>query len=218
MYLEAPDGHQWVRPAGPPCPTCECCSADLCRLATDRARRCSHYVGNEPNTADVSACPCTTYARDEDARILFPDRFGECFKPDCERLVSIGSQYCCAPCLTAAEHKYEIEHHSRGCELRKLDRHGHPDVIGMTYLLVAKSEPGSSALGEALRTLPKDIGDLVDVRAGHPDGTVVVAVRHTILRTPTAVDAVTDLLRVAPCAQLLGPISGATLDARRERR
>lgn len=47
-----------------------------------------------------------------------------CAKPDCSRLVSPISAYCCSPCRLADQPpRYEIHQHSPGCDERAARRH-----------------------------------------------------------------------------------------------
>lgn len=47
-----------------------------------------------------------------------------CTNPLCDRAVKSDAygkrqtEFCCAPCATAAEHKHEIHAHSDGCDVR----------------------------------------------------------------------------------------------------
>lgn len=41
-----------------------------------------------------------------------------CAKPDCRRLVSVASLFCCPPCAQASEGRYEIHAHSEACDGR----------------------------------------------------------------------------------------------------
>src|ERR1700722_6730985 len=50
-----------------------------------------------------------------------PD-LAKCRKPDCDRLVSAASAYCCVPCTEAAAGQYEIHAHSAGCDERAAER------------------------------------------------------------------------------------------------
>ena len=45
-----------------------------------------------------------------------PRQLFKCLKPDCLRKVPEGVLYCCTPCATAAEGRYEIDAHSASCE------------------------------------------------------------------------------------------------------
>jgi predicted phage terminase large subunit-like protein len=51
-----------------------------------------------------------------------PGPFRECQKPDCARLISLGSVYCCGPCAQAAEGRYEIHAHTGDCDERAAER------------------------------------------------------------------------------------------------
>lgn len=51
----------------------------------------------------------------------------KCGKPDCFRLVSLASKYCCHPCAEAADGLYEIHAHSEQCDQWARERGG-PDV------------------------------------------------------------------------------------------
>jgi hypothetical protein len=55
------------------------------------------------------------------------DDLHKCAKPDCFRLVSAASLYCCTACAQAAEGRYEIHEsgplgHSRWCDQRAAER------------------------------------------------------------------------------------------------
>ena len=52
----AGDFHRWERPAGKPCPHCECCSAALCARAIEKDSAC-HWEG-AGSDFDLSVCPC----------------------------------------------------------------------------------------------------------------------------------------------------------------
>lgn len=41
-----------------------------------------------------------------------------CQKPDCERLVRQGTDFCCTACYLADLNMHEIEAHSEGCDQR----------------------------------------------------------------------------------------------------
>lgn len=51
------DFHTWARPAPPPCPDCECCTAALCERAIERDTAC-HWEGQPGGDFDLSRCPC----------------------------------------------------------------------------------------------------------------------------------------------------------------
>lgn len=48
------DYHTWARPAGAPCPDCECCTDRLCGTAIEKNTAC-HWEGRGDRLAD---CPC----------------------------------------------------------------------------------------------------------------------------------------------------------------
>jgi hypothetical protein len=50
-------GPEYVRPAGEPCPDCECCSLRLCEKASAGGLPCMSY-SDLPGR--VSGCPCTS--------------------------------------------------------------------------------------------------------------------------------------------------------------
>ena len=52
------DHHTWVRPEPVPCPSCECCSAQLCQTARERRLPCDLVGRPDPDVHDLSACPC----------------------------------------------------------------------------------------------------------------------------------------------------------------
>lgn len=54
--LPPDDSHTWARPASPPCPDCECCSAALCARSIERDTAC-HWEGSSPDF-DLARCPC----------------------------------------------------------------------------------------------------------------------------------------------------------------
>lgn len=56
----AGDFHQWVRPVGPECPGCECCSAVLCTTAAARGLPCA-TVGASADF-NLDRCPCAALA------------------------------------------------------------------------------------------------------------------------------------------------------------
>ena len=216
-FLEDPEGHRWVRPAGPPCPHCECCSEHLCELSNERGSLCRHLSDKGPDVDPrVASCPCTAYQPDEDARVLLPPRLTECFTLGCDRLMSLGTRNCCAPCRLADEGTVEPVSHSAACDVRRDKRHGHVDVVGMTYLLV-RHPPGSVVLDDLVHQLRAEVDRYVDLRSAHDDGTAVLAVRGRLF-TPSAVDVVTAAVTAHVEVDLLGEITGAELDARRSRR
>ena len=51
-----------------------------------------------------------------------PIKLRKCLKPDCMRKVKEGIAYCCSPCATADEGKYEIHEHSEWCNQRNDER------------------------------------------------------------------------------------------------
>ncbi|PRY35318.1 hypothetical protein [Umezawaea tangerina] len=218
LHLEAPEGHRWVRPASPPCPRCECCSEDLCELSNQRATLCRNVSDTGPDVDPrVASCPCTVYQPDEDTRVLLPPQLTECFNTGCERLMSLGTRYCCAPCRLVDEGTSEASGHSTACDARRDERHGHADVIGMTYVLV-RHTPGSAVLDDLVRQLPAELDRYVDTRQ-HDDGTAVLAVRHSVLTTEHPSDeTVTAAVTAHPEVDLVGLITGADLDARQPRR
>lgn len=219
LHLEDPEGHRWVRPASPPCPRCECCSEDLCQLSNERATLCSHVSDIGPDVDPrVESCPCTAYQADEDARILLSPKLTECFNTHCERLMSLGTRYCCAPCRYTDEATEVAAAHSAGCDVRRGERHGHADIIGMTYLLV-RLPPGGELLDDLVRQLPAELNRHVGIRQAHDDGTAVLAVRRSVLTTAhPSVETVTAAVTAHPEVDLVGPITGADLDARWPRR
>jgi hypothetical protein len=218
LYLEAPEGHRWVSPTGPPCPRCECCSEELCELSNERGSLCRHISDKGPDVDPrVASCPCTAYQPDEDARVLLPPQLTECFNTGCERLMSLGTRYCCAPCRLVDEGTVEASGHSAACDARRDERHGHADVIGMTYLLV-RHAPSSAVLDDLVRQLPAEFDRHVHVRRTEDDGEAVLVVRHSVLATSSAVEVVTAAVTAHLEVELVGPIAGADLDARRPRR
>jgi len=50
------------------------------------------------------------------------DEYHKCGKPDCTRLVSPASIFCCWPCSVASENGYELAFHSLGCDARDAER------------------------------------------------------------------------------------------------
>lgn len=56
--LEDPEGHRWVRPAGPLCPNCSCCRAFVCE-----SKEWSLYPW--PNGVPELSCPCEQAHWDE---------------------------------------------------------------------------------------------------------------------------------------------------------
>lgn len=50
------DTHTWARPAGLPCPHCECCSALLCQRAILRSTTCE--MEGTAGDLPLSMCPC----------------------------------------------------------------------------------------------------------------------------------------------------------------
>lgn len=52
------DFHTWARPASPPCPDCECCSARLCTTAKERGMACLQVGDQGPDVMDLRGCPC----------------------------------------------------------------------------------------------------------------------------------------------------------------
>jgi hypothetical protein len=52
--------------------------------------------------------------------------YHKCGKPDCYRLVSPVSIFCCSPCAEASEGGYEIAQHSPGCDERAAERAREP--------------------------------------------------------------------------------------------
>jgi hypothetical protein len=216
--LEDPEGHRWVRPASPPCPHCECCSEDLCELSNERASLCRHISDKGPDVDPrVATCPCTAYQPDEDARILLPPKLTECFNTRCERLMSVGTRYCCAPCRHVDEATDEAAGHSAACQVRRDERHGHADVIGMAYLLV-RHPSGSAVLDDLVRQLPAELDRHVDIRQAHDDGTAVLAVRHSVTTAHPSVETVTAAVAAHPEIDLIGPLVGDVLDERQPRR
>lgn len=53
-----PFGPIYQRPASPPCPDCECCSAALCGKARDEQSPCSAFGDGGPGVMNVNTCPC----------------------------------------------------------------------------------------------------------------------------------------------------------------
>lgn len=51
-----------------------------------------------------------------------PEELHACGKPDCGRLVSPASVFCCLPCAQASEGGYELAAHSAGCDQRAAGR------------------------------------------------------------------------------------------------
>lgn len=64
----AGDYHTWVKPAGEPCPHCECCTKALCRVAVEQLSAC-HLRGGE-SSYDLVVCPCWRRSSPERALIL----------------------------------------------------------------------------------------------------------------------------------------------------
>ncbi|MDP9843273.1 hypothetical protein [Streptosporangium lutulentum] len=56
------------------------------------------------------------------------DIYYGCEKPDCERAVRKGVQYCCTPCAVAGEGKYEIEAHMASCDEKWAYRRPHVEA------------------------------------------------------------------------------------------
>lgn len=54
--------------------------------------------------------------------LSFLIKLRKCLKPDCMRKVKEGVAYCCSPCATAADGKYEIHEHSEWCDKRNDER------------------------------------------------------------------------------------------------
>lgn len=208
--LEDPEGHQWVRPASPPCPHCDCCSAELCQKAVDGHMLCAHYVSRGPGVADVSQCRCSANTADEDEAVLASNRplLTECHRAACHRLVNLGTEFCCTPCRVAADGGHPAVDHSSGCADRVAARHGHADVPGMRYLLV-RADHGH--LVGLLGQLSAEERPDVDVRAGAADGTLVVAARAWVKTDLSA-------LLGSGSVEVLGLIGGDVLDERQPRR
>lgn len=57
-YVE-PFGPEYVRPAGAPCPDCECCTAALCARGRASVLRCVNHVDAEELKESVRECPCS---------------------------------------------------------------------------------------------------------------------------------------------------------------
>ena len=51
-----PFGPLYVRPAGAPCPGCECCTQQLCEVAASKSLPCSSVADDRQA---VSGCRCT---------------------------------------------------------------------------------------------------------------------------------------------------------------
>jgi hypothetical protein len=60
-----PFGPDYVRPEGPPCPDCACCTARLCEAGREVTGGCGHVGGT--NRDVVLACPCGTAPGSVDA-------------------------------------------------------------------------------------------------------------------------------------------------------
>jgi hypothetical protein len=62
--IEAPERHTWMRPTTD-CPDCQCCSAELCKLARLHDRKCIHYCSDKQGQMSVRDCPCCVLTVDE---------------------------------------------------------------------------------------------------------------------------------------------------------
>ena len=87
----------------------------------------------EQAAAGASAAPEAAGPEDQAAELAAATRratalasadLHECGKPDCARLVSVASVYCCKPCSDAAIGQYEIGAHSPQCDERAAERAG----------------------------------------------------------------------------------------------
>ncbi len=78
-----------------------------------------------------------------------PD-LAKCRKPDCDRLVSAASAYCCVPCTEAAAGQYEIHAHSDGCGDRAAARVD-PGVAAEPEVLLGPAEQLRQARNAAYR-------------------------------------------------------------------
>lgn len=58
----AGDDHSWVRLEPPPCPTCKCCTAQLCERASRRGLPCDVIGRVGPDVHSLSTCPCSAPA------------------------------------------------------------------------------------------------------------------------------------------------------------
>ena len=57
-WFPEPFGPVYERPAGAPCPDCECCTLPLCATAVRKGHTC-WYEAQAGDRDLVSACPCS---------------------------------------------------------------------------------------------------------------------------------------------------------------
>lgn len=74
------------------------------------------------------------------APLSLPLELRKCLKPDCMRKVKLGVAYCCTECSVAAEGRFEIHAHSKGCNARTAER-GECDE----YEAIMMRQPGATA-------------------------------------------------------------------------
>jgi hypothetical protein len=49
-------------------------------------------------------------------------KYNKCKNNRCGAKVTVGTSYCCSPCMHAHEEGYEIHDHSEGCKQRQNER------------------------------------------------------------------------------------------------
>ncbi|WP_435111651.1 hypothetical protein [Nocardiopsis synnemataformans] len=85
------DHHTWVRPQGPACPGCECCTAALCEIGKASFDRCEGETS--PGAMEVvRGCPCSgPQAADSVAHLM--ERWREQVRAEWEKDPTAAERY-----------------------------------------------------------------------------------------------------------------------------